>query len=97
MSVEKFKINGEVYSGHRYIDSSGIPDYEKIFSRGSSEFWVQNHLDGWLIKHLENQPDIIKEDKFINGHLRDCSECSSFLEQKEPDEEQQDLDFREAS
>ena len=65
----------EAYSLHRYVDSSGIPDYEQIFSDGDSRFWVRRHIDPWLLGHLKNQPDIVRDDHFLNKHLRECGEC----------------------
>lgn len=65
----------KVFSLHRYILSDGTPDYERMFSEGDSKFWIKRHLDAWLIKHLDNQPEIIREDKYINKHLQECVGC----------------------
>lgn len=69
------KPKSEVYSLHRYINESGIPDYEKIFSEGESKFWAMRHIDPWLLSHFSNQPEIIKEDVRIKRHLESCAEC----------------------
>lgn len=71
------KLEPEVYSLHRYIDESGAPDYEKIFSKGDSKYWAMRHIDHWLLGHFYNQPEIIRKDPRIKRHLESCEECRS--------------------
>lgn len=80
----------KTFSLHRYILSDGTPDYERMFSEGDSKFWIKRHLNIWLLEHLDNQPEIIREDRRINKHLKECEECRK---KSEPDmvEEQIDL------
>lgn len=87
MSQEKIEKS---FSSHRYILSDRTPDYERMFSEGDSKFWIKRHLDVWLLEHLDNQPEIIREDRHINKHLQECEECRK---RQEPDmtERQTDL------
>lgn len=74
---EKPKSSELVYSKHRYLDleGGGKPDYEKIFSKGDEKFWINRHIDTWLLEHFDNQDLIITGDKFILKHLTKCDEC----------------------
>ena len=73
MTVEKY--GAEAYSLHRYLDEYGAPDHKKIFSNGGSKLWIENHIDVWLLGHLHNQPDMVREDRFVVDHLKKCEEC----------------------
>lgn len=88
MSSEK--TGSEIYSLHRYLDEHGAPDRERIFSEGDSKFWIKRHIDPWLLAHLKNQPEIIREDKYVDNHIRSCTECREKIK-LDKHEEQQDL------
>ncbi len=79
----------EIYSLHRYVKEDGTPDMEKIFSEGASKFWIQRHLDSWLLEYLGNQPEVVKENKHLKKHLQECRECGYKVKPKWI--EQQDL------
>jgi len=64
----------ETYSLHRYLNENGAPDYEKIFS--SIETPLRRHLDPWLLKHLDNQPEIVRGYRHLKQHLEECEECN---------------------
>ena len=88
MNIEK--PNSEIFSGHRYIKEDGMPDYERIFSVKESP--LRRHIDSWLLKHLDNQPDMVKNYDKLNIHLKDCEECMSKLKQRDKNV-QADLPF----
>ncbi len=67
------KLKQEAYSPHHYIDDGGDPDYEKIFSRAESP--LKRHIDDWLLRHLDSQPEIVREFRRLKYHLKECEEC----------------------
>ena len=75
MSQEK--PSSEVYSPHRYLNEKGAPDRDKIFSVIVSP--LKRHIDLWLLEHFNGQPEIIRESKGINIHLKNCDECRQKL------------------
>lgn len=93
MEKPKIETRSDIYSLHRYIDGNGVPDYDKIFSRGQSKLWIRRHLDPGLLRILENQPDIIRNDRFINLHLVQCPECRGAKFGSDPKEKQGDLPY----
>ncbi len=68
----------EIFSSHRYLDDNGKPDYGRIFSVIRSP--LRRHLDGWLLEHLDNQPEIVREYPGLKQHLKECEECRKKLE-----------------
>lgn len=80
----------EALSTQRYLDMNGVPDYEKIFSRIESP--LKRHIDDWLLTHLDNQPDIVREYRDLKYHLGECEECRKRTE-PEKVETQGDLTF----
>lgn len=79
----------EIYSPHRYLNNEdGTPDYEKIFSVIESP--LRRHIDTWLLEHLENQPEIVREFKHLKNHLRDCPDC---MEKTETEIEKEQIDL----
>ena len=83
----------EAYSLHRYLGENGLPDYDLIFSEGKSSLWILNHLDSWLLGHLDNQPEIVREDKHVRNHIRDCEKCRGRLDSRSKETGQEDLPF----
>ena len=73
--MNKEKLNSEVYTLHRYIDDEGKPDFNRIFSEGESKFWPQRHIGPDLLRILDNQPDIVRNHKFVTSHLGKCQKC----------------------
>ena len=74
------KRREKVYTLHRYIDENGVPDFEKIFSKGESKLWYFRHLDPGLKKIWRNQPDVVQKE--VEKHLGKCDECKNEFEDR---------------
>lgn len=82
------RSTSEIYSGHRYLDDKGLPDYERIFNIIESP--LRRHLDDWLLKYLDNQPEIVREYRPLTQHLKECEECR---QKTEPEKGEKQIDL----